>query len=158
MKRRAVRQVSSSEIASAVSDNITYAGCLRQLGLNTKGRDHGLLKERVSNLGLDTSHFRGRHWAAGKKLPNRVKPLSHYLVSGKATDSTHLKKRLIGNGVKEHMCEYCKRTSWNDGKIPLELHHRDGDRYNNVLDNIELLCPNCHALTDTYCGKNQKVG
>jgi len=51
----------------------------------------------------------------------------------------------------------CQHTTWLDQPIPLELHHKDGDRTNNTLPNIELLCPNCHALTDNYRGSKKKV-
>lgn len=69
-----------------------------------------------------------------------------------------IKKNLIQ--MRGHQCEVCHNTIWNDEPIPLQLHHIDGDRRNNELDNLQLLCPNCHAQTDTYCGKHiikQKV-
>ena len=56
--------------------------------------------------------------------------------------------------IKEHECEMCKRTTWNGQPIPLELHHIDGDRFHNVIENFQLLCPNCHALTDSYRCRN----
>lgn len=65
-----------------------------------------------------------------------------------------LKKRLIDE--RGERCEYCKLTIWNDFRIPLELHHVDGDRSNNDLNNLIILCPNCHAQTATYCGRNNK--
>lgn len=52
------------------------------------------------------------------------------------------------------MCENCKMTEWLGQPIPLEVHHKDGNRHHNELANYELLCPNCHALTDSYRGKN----
>lgn len=57
-------------------------------------------------------------------------------------------------GIKPHQCECCKMTEWLGQPIPLELHHKDGNKNHNELSNYELLCPNCHALTDTYRGKN----
>lgn len=53
-----------------------------------------------------------------------------------------------------HKCEVCKRKSWMKKKIPLELDHIDGDCRNNIKENLRLICPNCHAQTDTYKGKN----
>lgn len=53
-----------------------------------------------------------------------------------------------------HQCEGCKLTHWIERLIPLELHHEDGDKRHNTRSNCKLLCPNCHALTDTYCGRN----
>jgi predicted GTPase len=58
-------------------------------------------------------------------------------------------------GIKEHKCERCKNTEWEGEPIPLQLHHINGIRNDNRIENLQLLCPNCHALTDNYCGKNK---
>ena len=58
--------------------------------------------------------------------------------------------RLIDDGIKEARCECCKLSEWMGKPIPLELHHKDGNHYNNDLSNLEILCPNCHAQTDNY--------
>ena len=65
-----------------------------------------------------------------------------------------LKIRLLEENIKEHKCECCGLTKWNGLDIPLELHHKDGNRHNHNLENIQLLCPNCHAQTETYRSKN----
>lgn len=70
--------------------------------------------------------------------------------------SFKLKNRLLKEGLKEHKCEFCKGEYWLLKPIPLELHHKDGDRLNNSLNNLELLCPNCHSFTDNYRAKNIK--
>ncbi len=61
-----------------------------------------------------------------------------------------LKKKLIEDGVKDDVCEKCGITEWQGEKMPTELHHKDGDHYNNNFDNLAILCCNCHALTDDY--------
>lgn len=68
--------------------------------------------------------------------------------------SNKLRKRLIAQGIKQHICESCLNTTWLDQPIPLELHHIDGIPNNHKRENLQLLCPNCHAFTDTYRGKN----
>lgn len=87
---------------------------------------------------------------------HRKKPLSEILIKGIYLSTIHLKWRLIEEGVKEWKCEKCGNTEWLGNPIPLELHHKNGDRSDNELENLELVCPNCHALTDTYRGKNIK--
>ncbi|QKZ15471.1 HNH endonuclease signature motif containing protein [Spirosoma sp. KUDC1026] len=73
------------------------------------------------------------------------------------TYQTHkLKKRLLKEGYKQAQCELCGLSEWMGRQIPLELHHRNGVNIDNSLDNLELLCPNCHALTDNYRAKNIK--
>jgi hypothetical protein len=71
--------------------------------------------------------------------------------------SYRLKLKLLKEGTKQHQCENCKLKEWKNNKIPLELHHVDGNSKNNDISNIELLCPNCHALTDNYRGRNKKI-
>lgn len=73
------------------------------------------------------------------------------------TYQTHkVKKRLLGEGYKNHCCESCGLSEWMSSPIPLELHHKNGVRTDNSLENLELLCPNCHAFTDNYRAKNIK--
>jgi 5-methylcytosine-specific restriction endonuclease McrA len=79
------------------------------------------------------------------------------IFEGKYNYQSHkLKKRLLKEDVKIHQCESCNLDKWLNKPIPLELHHKDGNRYNNQLDNLMLLCPNCHALTENYRAKNIK--
>jgi hypothetical protein len=61
--------------------------------------------------------------------------------------STTIRKFLIKTGLKAPICEGCELTKWRDRLIPLQLHHVDGNNKNNVLSNLQLLCPNCHAQT-----------
>lgn len=67
-----------------------------------------------------------------------------------------LKERLLAEKIKEYKCECCGLTEWNGLPIPLELHHIDGDRTNHKLENLKILCLNCHAQTDTFRAKNIK--
>jgi len=58
--------------------------------------------------------------------------------------------------LRGHKCENCGLEKWQNENIPLEIHHLDGDKLNNELENLQLLCPNCHALTNNWRGKNIK--
>lgn len=73
-----------------------------------------------------------------------------------------------GTGIKSFVRKYlleranykCELCGWGEknpysGLIPLEIHHKDGNYKNNKLDNVQVLCPNCHSLTDTYKSMNQ---
>jgi len=66
------------------------------------------------------------------------------------------KKKLIRQGVFEHQCQMCLLKEWLGEPIPLELHHIDGNKHNNELENLQILCPNCHAFTPNYRGKSLK--
>jgi DNA-binding CsgD family transcriptional regulator/5-methylcytosine-specific restriction endonuclease McrA len=66
----------------------------------------------------------------------------------------HLKERLLQAGLKDGTCERCGIAEWRDQAISLALHHINGDRLDNRIENLELLCPNCHSQTDTFSGRN----
>lgn len=80
--------------------------------------------------------------------------LNDYLENSKSPQTNKIRRKILEEKVKPHQCECCKNTEWLGNPIPLELHHVDGNKKNNSLDNLQLLCPNCHAFTDNYRGKN----
>ena len=91
------------------------------------------------------------------KVSNRGMDLMTYLAESKDIQTNKLRRKLLEEGYKEYRCECCGNTEWLSKPIPLEVHHKDGDRNNNTLENFELLCPNCHAFTDSYRGKNSRA-
>lgn len=91
------------------------------------------------------------------KTSNRGMNLMEYLAESKDIQTNKIRRKLLEEGYKEYKCECCGNKEWMGKPIPLEVHHKDGDRNNNTLENFELLCPNCHAFTDSYRGKNSKI-
>ena len=69
--------------------------------------------------------------------------------------SNKLRIRLIKEGIKKEKCEICNIEEWNGKKVSFELNHKDGNRFNHKLNNLEIICPNCHSQTSTYRGKNK---
>jgi hypothetical protein len=91
----------------------------------------------------------------GAIVPRAVaKPIEVYLVVGRPTSRINLKARLIKEGLKENRCEICGIDEWLGKALNAHLHHRNGDGTDNRIENIQLLCPNCHSQTDTYGGRN----
>jgi len=84
-------------------------------------------------------------------------PLVTYLVSGRRTNRTHLKRRLLAEGLKENRCERCGIESWLGEPLSMALHHVNGDGLDNRLENLALLCPNCHAQTPNFSGRNRRL-
>lgn len=83
-----------------------------------------------------------------------VMPLDELLVEGRRTSRCHLKQRLLKEGVKENRCEACRITEWRGRPLNMHLHHRNGNGLDNRIENLAMLCGNCHAQTDTYGGRN----
>jgi DNA-binding transcriptional ArsR family regulator len=83
-------------------------------------------------------------------------PLEELLVAGRRIQGIHLKKRLIRAGLKEDRCEECGIDEWCGQPLPAALHHINGDVYDNRLENIQLLCPNCHSQTENFAGRNAR--
>ena len=119
----------------------------RELGCNPKTINPVL--ERLGLIYAGNQGSKGLSKSNGQDLS-----LVEYLAKSIDIQSNKVRKKLLAEGYKEHRCECCGLTEWLNEPIPLELHHKDGDRNNNTLENFELLCPNCHAKTDSYRGKN----
>jgi Zn finger protein HypA/HybF involved in hydrogenase expression len=83
-------------------------------------------------------------------------PLELYLVAGRNTSRAHLKKRLFAEGLKENRCETCGLTEWRGRPLSMALHHVNGDGRDNRLENLELLCPNCHSQTENFSGRGRR--
>lgn len=87
---------------------------------------------------------------------SHILPLEEILVCGKKRSRGHIKARLIRAGLKEHRCEICGITEWNGRPLNMELHHVNGDGKDNRLENLQLLCGNCHAQTDNWGGRGTR--
>jgi hypothetical protein len=143
------------EFKDAVAASSSIRQTLIKLGLEAKGGNYRVFHKFAKNNNVDTSHFKGQAWNKGDRIgPKR--PIEDYLNNTYPIQSGQLRKRLIREKFFEHQCSACKRETWLENPIPLELDHIDGNHSNNNLSNLRLLCPNCHALTPTYRGKNKK--
>jgi Trp operon repressor len=93
--------------------------------------------------------------ATGRIQPRaRLMPIEDLLVVGRRTSRSHLKRRLLQEGLKENRCEICGITRWMGKPVNMQLHHKNGDGSDNRLENIQFLCGTCHSQTDTYGGRN----
>ena len=135
------------EIEQWIAEGKTKAQMAKELGCNPK-----TINAVLKRLGLE---YDGNRGCKGLSKPNGHElSLLGYLERSIDIQSNKVRKKLLDEGYKQHQCESCGLTEWLEEPIPLELHHKDGNRFNNTLENFQLLCPNCHARTDSYRGKN----
>lgn len=117
------------------------------------------LNRYLKEMGIE---YAGQQNKKGQqKGPNIYKSATEYLGTNKQIKSSDLKYKLLRDGLKNYKCEKCGLSTWLNEEIPLELHHIDGNHYNNSFENLIILCPNCHALEENrqtkkdYIIKNQ---
>lgn len=153
------RSYSDEQLKTAVESSKSIAETLRKLNLRDLGGNYATVKNQISRLQLNTDHFTGQIWNKGKTKDgdgincHGSANLEDIFSNKVSIRASHLRERLINASLKKAECECCHNTEWNGKPIPLELHHKDGNHNNNSFDNLQILCPNCHAQTDYYRGK-----
>lgn len=135
------------QLAEIVKNSTSFRALAIKLGYDGDGGS-GIAAARavIKEYQFDISHFTGQGWNKNNFDYSRFRKGNHI----KATEAT--KAIAYKRGWK---CENCGNTEWMGQKIPLQIHHIDGDSENNELENLQLLCPNCHALTENYCKKKK---
>ena len=125
---RNYRNYSDNDVINEAKNVKSIAGLLRNIGLVPVGGNYYTVKRLIQRLKIDTSHWTGQGWNKDRQL----KDWSNYFKAGR------LKIHLIK--LRSHKCEKCLNNKWLDKLIPLEVHHIDGNRTNNELNNLQLLC------------------
>jgi len=147
----------TEQLQEAVQTSTSMRQVLAKLSVAPYGGNYDVLRAKLRKHGLDTSHFLGQAWNRNRQLPPET-PLERYLEGARPIQSYKLKNRLLKHGVLAPVCVGCGLRSWLDQPIPLELDHVNGNNKDNRLENLRLLCPNCHALTPTYRSKRRSPG
>jgi transposase-like protein len=160
--RRALPEWTDAEVREAFSGARSVAAVMRRLGLDPlSSRGRRQLERRLRDLGLDPRSLPGKRWAQGSSPDRRAsrRPLDEILVQGSTYGSTtHLKRRVLEAGLLVPRCRQCGIDTWQGGPLTLHLDHVNGDRCDHRIENLRLLCPNCHSQTPTYCGRNTVRG
>lgn len=146
----------SKELLEEIVPNCySYSQVLKTLGLSPEGSNPKTLRKKLQEFNVDYSHFTGKNWNInpnnpvykGKYLPN--------LCEHSSLSSSNVKALVYKLGLKTKKCEICGLSEWLNKPIQCELHHINGDSTDNRIENLQILCPNCHSQTDNFRSRNR---
>lgn len=147
------------QLQKLLDESNSYADLLRKVNMCEHGANRRTLNKIINEFNLDLTQIRQNRKEENLKqlgkIQNKKIPMDEILKKNSIYKSSALQKRLVNEGYKMYKCECCGISEWRGKRIVLQLHHKDGDRHNNELDNLQILCPNCHSQTDNFCGKNK---
>ena len=144
------------ELKTIIKNSYNKTEILEKLGLKNHGGNFNTLTSFILENKINIDHFKRR---AKRGIFIHYKDINLILTENSIYRSTtHLKNRLYKEGLKERFCEICgQNEEWNGKKISLILDHINGDRHDNRIVNLQIVCPNCNATLDTHCrGLNKK--
>lgn len=132
---RASRRFDWSAIQAAHDGGLSARGCCAKFGCSRSAWQEAVRTGRLTARSV-------------------LIPIEELLSNGRPCSRGHLKGRLLKAGLKEERCEWCGLAEWRGQPLRITLHHENGDGYDNRLENLVFLCPNCHSQTPNFAGRN----
>lgn len=148
------KEISISKLTQIVKDSITFSELMRKLGYTAnRGNSFNGLKKYLIENNIDFSHFKGKSHGTTKNIKYSLKDI---MVENSVYSNMYkFKHRLLEENLLEYKCSNCGISEWQGKSLVLQLHHVNGNNRDNRLENLVLLCPNCHSQTHNFCRKNK---
>ena len=146
------QKITYKELSDAVKSSFSVAQAIKKCSpdINYNGSTaYRKFYAKCQEYDISLNHFKGKAHAKGKSLPPK-RNLENILSGQNKLSSSNLREILFEEGIKEKRCEKCELKEWLGEPAPLELHHKDGNNKNNIIDNLMILCANCHAIHHKY--------
>lgn len=153
------RKYSDEQILEASKNARSVTEIMRKIGMCPTGYAHNRFKHRLRNLGVDVDSMPGAAWNAGLKSSPKRSTKEYLKLDGPFISTSKLRQKLINDGILKNRCDECDLgPEWNNKPLSMQLEHINGNRRDNRLNNLRILCPNCHTQTPTHSKiKNGRV-
>lgn len=151
-----LKKFSDELIIEAIKQSLTIKDALQFANMATSGGNFQTVKRIIKKYNIDTSHFNKPGFRKGHSPKNKLTN-GKMFVENSIYCRSKLKKRILDENIIPYICSRCGINEWQGEELSLHLDHINGIRNDNRLENLRFLCPNCHSLTETYCGKANKV-
>ena len=160
----ALQRYTKEWLEEVCANSYSLAEVLKKAGRKPGGGNQETLKKKIAEFEIDISHFTGQLWNKGKtkETDSRIVSREQYQLEEVFCENSPVTQKVLRGYVERHniieyKCQFCGCDGhWLDTEIALEIDHINGNNNDNRVENLRYLCPNCHATTETYRGKNIK--
>lgn len=156
-RNRKLNNITQEEFTTIYQQSKSYADVCRALSLRPQGSNYRTIKKKAKKFNLPDIKYDFKSQEHKNKFIRKEIPLEQILTENSNYGSNELKKRLLKNNILQNICSNCGlQNVWAGKSLTLQLDHINGNSKDNRLDNLRLLCPNCHSQTSTFSGKKQR--